>query len=200
MVRKKKGAQTNPFIDACKGIISENKNLDVLFAKLDNVLEYTLQDTFNKVELFRQLMVLGGADFASVIIFCFDKDDITEVLKHLEHVEIEQNLIEKLKFILAKFGPRYTKIIKRDFNKYGWRNAGHSIIHNGDSILLEFNITLNDDTILMFRDDPNSMLYLASVFVDGLIQTKAYENLNDEFVADLSEKVKQLSSNIQIKD
>lgn len=195
---KKKGkSEVDSFRFSCERIVLENKNLNELFVNADRLLEYSLKNSFNFVqeELFNQLEVLGGTDFARLLMFCFDAfDDFAESISLLRRVEINEELIEQMKFILAKYGPTYKKNKARDFNQYGWSFVRNNIVQAGqENFLLEVIIGLNNESIVICRDHPDSMLQLTLHVLEGLVKAKEISPLDKGLIEMLNEKVKLLS-------
>ncbi|KJS17281.1 MAG: hypothetical protein VR69_05430 [Peptococcaceae bacterium BRH_c4b] len=185
------------FQQDCNEIIKENADLDRLFSDTERILEYALENIFTKQQLAQQLGLIGGHSFSNVLIFCLDRTNIPDTVSLIKHAEIDDNLFNKIKFILAKYGPIYARIKQKTENPYGWTNTSFNIIQRDNDFLLEYIINLNNDNTLICRDTPDSMAILVASFIEGLHTVNKACKINSDLVTLLANKIMELSQEVQ---
>ena len=153
----------------CDAVALRGISLKELFLKVDELLSYSLSDSFNRVALRQQLAILDSEELARVIIFCLDSYDEINIVEFLNKVDMDQELHSNLRFLVAKYGPKYNQLWSMDVNEHGWKNIRYSVIQRAEDVLmLELFVYLYNGSILTIRDDAESILELASHLVEGV--------------------------------
>lgn len=190
---KKKKDGIDLFKDDCANIISRGISLEELFGKLDKILEYSLSYSLNRKDLISQMKLVDSMEFARIILFCLDNYELIDIVEFLEKVDMNKDLFANIRFIIAKYGPRYQQLWDADVNEFGWNNVRHSIVKRSENnYMLEFKVFLNSGEIVIIQDDAESMIQLASSLVEGVSKMNGLTEINLEPVTKLQEVTNQL--------
>ena len=194
---KKKRNPLQQFKNDCNFILTRYDSLDSLFSNLDKLLEYSLKDSsLSKIGLYKQLEVFDSEELSRIIIFCLD--GFSSIVEFLEKIKIETKLLDNLRFIVSKYGPRYNQILECNMNEFGWNNIRNNIVQFGDDhYLLELKVYLNNNTTITVRDDAESMLQLASNIINGVSRINKLVPINKEAILELSNGVNKLLGEIE---
>lgn len=186
---EKKG---NTITEEFERIMLENDDLNLLFSNAENILEYNLKYTENINELRDQLEIIGGKSFAAITTFILGRNKHLDTISKLSQLDVNKDLLNKFKILVAKFGPRYCSVKEKIDNEYGWSNIEYNIIHNNEDFYIEFIILLNNGKKITCRDNPDSMLLFLSNFIKPLISVGKSYSLNKELVSGFYNNVKEL--------
>jgi len=190
---KKKKDSIDLFKDDCANIISREISLEELFGKLDKILEYSLSYSLNRKDLISQIKLVDSMEFARIILFCLDNYELIDIVEFLEKVDMDKELFANIRFIIAKYGPRYQQLWDADVNEFGWKNVRHSIVKRSENnYMLEFKVFLNSGEIVIIQDDAESMIQLASSLVEGVSKMNGLKEINLEPLTKLQEVTNQL--------
>jgi hypothetical protein len=179
-------------------VLKNNPNLDDLFKNADEVINYHLNNKFDPSNFFQSLSILGGEEFARLLIFCIrhfeDQDDFAELLNN----GVNEELVNKLKFIVAKYKAKFEAIIDNENNPYGWRRLRTKVVKMGSRNYLDLEIVLNNNDRYLIRDEPSEYIELFTHVLEKIKNMKTtlsdeqLDNLNNE-LGELSKKVKQFN-------
>ncbi|ODA39983.1 hypothetical protein [Desulfosporosinus sp. BG] len=184
------------FKEDCKALTLREISLKGLFLKVDELLEYTLTGYFDRRQLLEQIALLDSIEFARVVVFCLDVFETIDLTNFLDDKDIDNELSTNLRFLAAKYGPKYHQTLDEAINEYGWRNIRYSVIQNSDdSYLLEFNVYLSNGSEVIIRDDAESMLQLTSFLIDGLYRLNKLNAIDQEDIKPVAESINKLLDN-----
>lgn len=186
--------------EECQKIILENTDLGILFANTEKILEYTLANTLNPVELKEQLEIIGGKSFSRFLLFLLRRQNYTETISNLSSFDINEDLLNKVKLVLAKYSPSYNKLRQRIDNEYGWSSVEYNIVKNSEKYYLEFIMDLYNGNKLFCRDNPNSMLLFMTRFLAPMIELSESYSFDSRLVLELYEKSKELYSKTNLDE
>lgn len=190
--KKKKKNGIDILKDDCSNIISREISVEELFAKLDKILEYSLSFSLNRKDLWSQLKIVDSQEFARVILFCLDNFELIDIAD-FEKLDIDKDLFANIRFIIAKYGPRYHQLWDADVNEFGWKHTRHSIVKIAEnSYNLQFKVFLYSGETVIIQDDAESMIQLASSLVEGVSKMNGLTEIDKEPVNKLLEVTNQL--------
>ena len=193
--KKKKGIDI--FKEDCAEIIASGVSLKELFRKLDKILEYSLSRSLNRNDLINQIRLVNSEVFARIIIACLDNYELIDIIQFLTEADIDKDLFDHIRFIVAKYGPRYHELWDADLNEFGWRHTRHSIVERSENnYMLEFKVYLYNGEIVTIQDDAESMIQLASSIVDGVLKMNKLTKIEQEPILKLLEVSNQLLDGI----
>lgn len=166
-------------VDYCNSMIKNNHDLNYLFKSADDLIGYHLNNSFDPADFFRSLAILGGEDLPRVIIICMrhfnEQGDFDELLDQ----GVNEDFVNKLIFIVAKYKAKFNDIIDNDNNPYGWQHLTSSVVSNGKRNYLEIGFKLNNNEEFLIQDEPSDYIDLI-FYVLSKIKTMKKTLFEDE--------------------
>jgi hypothetical protein len=179
----------------CMLVIKNNPNISDLFKNADEVINYHLNNEFSPVDFFHSLSILGGEEFARLLIFCIrhvkDQEDFAELLNN----GVNEEFVNKLKFIVAKYNTQFEAVIDNINNPYGWKNLSTKVVKIGSSNFLDLEIELNNNDKFIIRDEPSTHIELFRFILEQIKNMKS--TLSNEQLDNLFSELEELREEVK---
>jgi hypothetical protein len=141
-------------------LIKKNKDLDKLFIDADNLIPYLLNENFSPYEFYKGLSILGGEEFFRLLIFSLRNFDNQEDFDELLDQGVNEEIINKLKYMVAKYKAKFQNLIDIENNPLGWSNLEPKTVKIGNRNFLELEFILNNHSSFLIRDEPYQYIEL----------------------------------------
>jgi hypothetical protein len=150
-----------PILKDISKIIEKHKNLDELFKNVDELLNYNLKnENFSIIDFYNSTSILAGEEFSRLLVFALRQfDDIDDFIR-LENEGVDEELVNKLKFLISKYRTRFLQIINNESNPYAWKKINTKYIKQGTRQLIEMEVLLFNNKSFFIRDEPSEHIEL----------------------------------------